>query len=220
MYWCPYSDLEVLDLYSLVLPSLGRIEIVIPTILWLASVGFIIHCLHPSITFQLCFRPDLLLDLWHGGPFPTRASLLDKLPCLFVSRLWVSYVVLAKPETNSTAINTKYLEMKWISYEKAHSWKVLFLNIHERKECLMKLALKYNEMNILKHSWKVVFLNIHECMKPKIIKIYVINAWTKAMENQRPQKAMVPKVISKDCCPHLYWFGLWAFVKVNKHLWM
>ena len=30
--WCPYSDLEVLDLYSLVLPSLGRIEIVTPTI--------------------------------------------------------------------------------------------------------------------------------------------------------------------------------------------
>ena len=41
-------------------------------------------------------------------------------------------------------------------------------------------------------------------MKPKIIKIRVINAWTKAMENQRPKKAMVPKVISKGCWPHLY----------------
>ena len=41
-------------------------------------------------------------------------------------------------------------------------------------------------------------------MKPKIIKIRVIDAWTKAMENQRPKKAMVPKVISKDCWLHLY----------------
>ena len=32
MYWCPYSGFEVLDLYSLVLPSLERIEVVIPTI--------------------------------------------------------------------------------------------------------------------------------------------------------------------------------------------
>ena len=87
MYVCPYSDLEFLDLYSLVSPPLGRIEVVIPTILWLASVGFIIHYLHPSIIFQLCFQPDLLLDFWHGGPFPTKASVLDKLPCLFVSQL-------------------------------------------------------------------------------------------------------------------------------------
>ena len=73
--------MEVPDLYSLVLPSLGRIEVVIITILWLASVGFIVHCLHPSISSQLCFNPtyyltcgmeDLLLDLWHGGPFPAR----------------------------------------------------------------------------------------------------------------------------------------------------
>ena len=87
MYVCLYLDLEVIDLYSLVLPSLGRREVVIPTMLWLASVGFIVHYLHPSITFQLFLYPDLLLDLWQGGPFPTIASLLDKLPCLFVSRL-------------------------------------------------------------------------------------------------------------------------------------
>ena len=37
---------------------------------WLASVGFTFHWLHPSITFQFCFQPDWLLDLWHGGPFP------------------------------------------------------------------------------------------------------------------------------------------------------
>ena len=55
MYVCPYPNLEVLDPYSFVLPSLGRIEVIIPTILWLASVGFIVHYLHPSITFQLCF---------------------------------------------------------------------------------------------------------------------------------------------------------------------
>ena len=41
-------------------------------------------------------------------------------------------------------------------------------------------------------------------MKPKIIKIRVIKAWTKAMENQKPKKAIVSKVISKDCWPHLY----------------
>ena len=35
----------------------------------------------------------------------------------------------------------------------------------------------------------------------------------------KAQKKMVPKVISKDCWPYLYWVGLWAFVKVNKHLW-
>ena len=61
----------------------------------------------------------------------------------------------------------------------------------------MKLALKYNGMNILKHSCKVVFLNIHECVKPKIIKIRVINAWTKAMENQRPKKQWFLKLYLK-----------------------
>ena len=50
---------------------------------WLASVGFIIHCLHPSITFQFCFQPDWLLDLWHGGPFSLLKPLLDKPPCLY-----------------------------------------------------------------------------------------------------------------------------------------
>ena len=103
--------------------------------------------------------------------------------------------------------------------KRAHSWKVVFLNIHECKASLMKLALKYNEMNILEHSWKVVFFNIHECIKPEIIK----NPWNKytdqGCEKSKTQKAMVPKLISKDCWPHLYWYGLWAFVKVNKHLW-
>ena len=61
MYVCPYLDLEVLDPHSLVLPTLGRIEVVIPTILWLASAGFIIHCLHSSITSQLCFNPTSYL---------------------------------------------------------------------------------------------------------------------------------------------------------------
>ena len=52
-------------------------------------------------------------------------------------------------------MNTMYLEMKWISYEKIPFMKISFLNIHECKESLMKLAVKYIEMNIL---WK----NIHE----------------------------------------------------------
>ena len=51
MYVYPYLDLEVLDPYLLVLPSLVRIEVIIPTILWLASVGFIVHYIHPSIAF-------------------------------------------------------------------------------------------------------------------------------------------------------------------------
>ena len=76
---------------------------------------------------------------------------------------------------------------KWNEYlmKKAHSWKVVFFNIREWKASLMKLALK---MKYLKHSWKIVFLNIHECTKPKIIKVRVINTWTKDMENQRPKK--------------------------------
>jgi hypothetical protein len=62
MYTCPYSDLEILDLYSSVLPSLWRLEVIIPTILCLASVGLIIHCLHPSITYLFGCYLDLLLD--------------------------------------------------------------------------------------------------------------------------------------------------------------
>ena len=34
-----------------------------------------------------------------------------------------------------------------------------------------------------------------------------------------PKKQWFLKVISKDCWPYLYWVGLWAFVKVSKHLW-
>ena len=151
MYLCPYSKLEVLDLYSLVLPSLGRIEVVIPTILWLASVGFIIHYLHPSITFQLCFQPDLLLDLWHGGPFPTRAFVGQASLFICVSALSCLGCLL---ETSSAAISTMYLEIKWISMKKSDSWKVVFLNIHECKANLMKLALK----KVL--QWNI--LNIHE----------------------------------------------------------
>ena len=86
---CPYSELEVLDLYSLVLPSLGRIEVVISTVLWLASVGFIFHCLHPSITFQLCFNPTYCLTCGMED-LSSLEPLLDKPPCLFVSRLWVT----------------------------------------------------------------------------------------------------------------------------------
>ena len=111
MYVCPYSDLEVLDLYSLVLPSLGRIGVVIPTILWLASVGFIVHGLHRSITFPLCFQPDLLLDLWHGGPFSARAFVGQAALFICVSALSCLGCVCLS-ETSSAAINTMNLEMK------------------------------------------------------------------------------------------------------------
>ena len=130
MYWCPYSELEVHDLYSLVLPSLGRIEVVIPTMFWFASAGFSIHYLHLSITFPVMFQPDLLLDLWHGGPFPARAFVGQASLFICVSALSCLGCV-CLPETSSVAINTMYLEIKWISYEKAHSWKIVFLNIHE-----------------------------------------------------------------------------------------
>ena len=81
MYWCPYLDLEIPDLYSLVLPSLGRIEIVIPTILWIASVGFIVHCLHPSISFQFCFNATYYLTCGMED-LSSLEPLLDKPPCL------------------------------------------------------------------------------------------------------------------------------------------
>ena len=72
MYWCPYLDLEVPDLYSLVLLSLGRIEVVISTIVWLASVGFIFHRLHPFITFQFVFNSTYDLTYGMEELFPTR----------------------------------------------------------------------------------------------------------------------------------------------------
>ena len=49
--------------------------------------------------------------------------------------------------------------------------------------------------SVFKHTW------MHEA---SIIKIRVINTWTKAMENQRPKKQWFLKVISKDCWSHLY----------------
>ena len=127
------------------------------------------HSLSPPIHYlPVMLWPDLLLDLWHGGPFPARAFVGQA--CLFICVSALSCLgCVCFPETSSAAINTMYLEMKWISYEKAHSWKVVFLNlnIRECKASLMKLALKYNENNVLKHSWKIVFFNIHECIKSK-----------------------------------------------------
>ena len=82
MYWCPYLDFEVPDLYSLVLPSPRRIEVVIPTILWLASVGFIVHCLHPSISFQFCFNPTYYLTCGMEDLSPLE-PLLEKPTCLY-----------------------------------------------------------------------------------------------------------------------------------------
>ena len=67
VYVCPYLDLEVLDPYSLILPSLGIIEVIIPTILWLASVGFIVHYLHPSNMFLT--RPTTWPMAWRTFPY-------------------------------------------------------------------------------------------------------------------------------------------------------
>ena len=67
---------------TLVLPSLGRIEVVIPTILWFANVGFIVHCLHPSISFQFCFNPTYYLTCGMEGLSPLE-PLLDKPPYLY-----------------------------------------------------------------------------------------------------------------------------------------
>jgi len=129
MYWCPYSILEVLDLYSLVLPYLGRIEVVIPTIVWLASVGFIIHCLHPSITFQLCFSPTYYLTCGMEDLSPLE-PLLDKLPCLSVPRLWVAYVVFAY--LKQVALPSIQCIWKWNEY----LWKSPFM-----------------KSSVFKHTW-------------------------------------------------------------------
>ena len=181
----------------------------------LIGFTFIIHYLHPSITFQFCFRPDLLLDLWHGGPFPTRASVLDKLPCYLclgseLPRLcWLNLKQIALPsiqciwkwnEYLSPFMKTSVFKHKWMQGKPSEIGFEVYWN--EYLKTFMKSS-------VFKHTW------MHEA---SVIKIRVINAWTKAMENQKLKKAMVPEVISKDCWPHLYWFGLWAFVKVNKHL--
>ena len=83
MYWCPYSDFEVLDLYSLVFTLLrenrGSHS---HHLFWLASVGFIIHCLHPSITFQFCFNPTYYLTCGMEDLSPLE-PLLDKPPYLY-----------------------------------------------------------------------------------------------------------------------------------------
>ena len=129
--------------------SLGRIDVIIPTILWLASVGFIVHYLHPSITFQLILYPDLLLDLWHGGPFPTRAFVLDKLPYLFVSRH--VYLCLDSELPRLCWLNLKQIELpsiqciwKWNEYlvKSPFMKRSVSEHIHECKASLMKLALK------------------------------------------------------------------------------
>ena len=160
MYWCPYSKLEVLDLYSLVLPSLGRIEVVIPTILWLASFGFIIHFLHPSITSQLCFSPTYYLTCGMED-LSLLEPLLDKPPQLFVSRLWAAEDVFAYRK--QVALPSIQCIWRWNEYLwKAHSPKVVFFNIHEWKASLMKLALKNVVMkyfkalmksSVFQHTW-------------------------------------------------------------------
>ena len=47
----------------------------------------------------------------------------------------------------------------------------------------------FMKSSVFKHTWM---------QEASIIKICVINTWIKAMENQRPKKEMVPKVISND----------------------
>ena len=49
---------------------------------WLARVGFIFHCLHPSITFQFCFNPTYYLTCGMEDLSPLE-TLLDKPPCLY-----------------------------------------------------------------------------------------------------------------------------------------
>ena len=73
------------------------------------------HSLSPPIHYLLVlFQPDLLLDLWHVGPFPTRAFVGQV--SLFICVSALSYLgCVCLPETSTVAINTMYLEMKCIS---------------------------------------------------------------------------------------------------------
>ena len=140
MYVCPYLDLEVLDLYSLVLPSLGRIEVVIPTIKGLlVLVSLFTISTHP-LPFSYVFNPTYYLTC--GMEDPTRAFVGQASLFICVSALSCLGCV-CLPETSSTAINTIQCIWKWNEYLwKAHSWKVVFFNINEWNASLMKLALK------------------------------------------------------------------------------
>ena len=131
MYWYPYLDPKVFYSCSLVLPSLGRIEEVIITILWLASVGFIIHCLHPSITFQWCSQPDLLLDLWHGGPFP-----LEHL-------CWTSFPLYL-------CLGSKLLRLCWLNLKQIAIPSIQC--IWKRNEYLMK-KIPFMKSSVFEHTW-------------------------------------------------------------------
>ena len=90
MYWCPYLYLEVLDLYSLVLPSLGRIEVVIPAIcfgLLVLAPSFIVFT-HP-LPSSLVFNSIDFLTYGMEDLFSPLELLLDKPPFYIVPWLWV-----------------------------------------------------------------------------------------------------------------------------------
>ena len=78
MYWCPYLDLEVPDLYSLVLPSIGRIEVVIPTIVLASSFTVSTYPLPSSFVLN----PTYYLTCGMEDLSPLE-PLLDKPPCLY-----------------------------------------------------------------------------------------------------------------------------------------
>ena len=83
MYWCPYLDLEVPNLYSLVLPSFGRIEVVIPTIvlgLLVLAPSFIIST-HP-LPSSLVFNPTGFLT-YGMEDLSLLEPLVEKPPCLY-----------------------------------------------------------------------------------------------------------------------------------------
>ena len=62
-----------------------------------------------------------------------------------------------------------------------------------------------------------------------MIKVRIKNTWTKAMENQRPKEAMVPKklylkivgltCIELDCMPKSFWSVVPMFVTVQNSPW-
>ena len=153
MYWCPYSEFEVLDIYSLVFHSLGRIEVVIPTIvLALLVLAPSFHCLHPSITFQFNFQPDWLLDLWHGGTF----SLLET----FVGQASLFILCLG------SALVTKLAFGKLDSMPKSFWSVVLMFGIVQNSPWSLEMLLAKTESscttyigNVYMRPWKMKMLN-------------------------------------------------------------
>ena len=78
----PAQNLKFLIYTHWFYPPQGEQRQSLPPLFWFASVGFIIHCLHPSTTFQFCFNPTYHLTCGMED-LSVLEPLLDKPPCLY-----------------------------------------------------------------------------------------------------------------------------------------